>query len=72
MEATGLEEEEEEHGEEYTMFRVVAEGKEPYCVVIDLNGISTSMSTLMQPLRSLAKKRSRKLIKEIQQRRNLK
>ena len=43
MEATGLEEEEEEHGEEYTMFRVVAEGKEPYCVVIDLNGISTSM-----------------------------
>ena len=43
MEATGSEEEEEENGEEYTMFRVVAEGKEPYCVVIDLNGISTSM-----------------------------
>ena len=43
MEATGSEEEEEENGEEYTMFRVVAEGKEPYRVVIDLNGISTSM-----------------------------
>ena len=43
MEATGSEEEEEENGEEYTMFRVVAEGKEPYCVVIDLNGISTSV-----------------------------
>lgn len=43
METTGLEEEEEENGEEYTMFRVVAEGKEPYCVVIDLHGISTSM-----------------------------
>ena len=43
MEATGSEEEEEENGEEYTMFRVVAEGKEPYRVVIDLKGISTSM-----------------------------
>ena len=42
MEATGIEEE-EENGEEYSMFRVVAGGKEPYCVVIDLNGISTSM-----------------------------
>ena len=43
MEATGSEEEKEQNGEEYTMFRVVAEGKEPYRVVIDLNGISTSM-----------------------------
>ena len=44
MEATGSEEEEEEeNGEEYMMFRVVAEGKEPYRVVIDLNGISMSM-----------------------------
>ena len=42
MEATGSEEE-EENGEEYRMFRVVAEGKEPYRVVIDLNEISTSM-----------------------------
>lgn len=39
MEAPGSEEEEEENGEEYMMFRVVAERKEPYCVVIDLNGI---------------------------------
>ena len=73
MEATGSEEEEEENGEEYTIFRVVAEGKEPYCVVIDLNGISTRWKlTLVQPLPSLAKKRSRKLIRDIEQRRNLK
>ena len=43
MEATDSEEEEDENEEDYTMFRVVAEGKEPYRVVIDLNGISTSM-----------------------------
>ena len=43
MEATGSEKEEEENGEEYTMFRVVGEGKEPYRVVIDSNVISTSM-----------------------------
>lgn len=69
MEATGLEEEEEEHGEEYTMFRVVAEGKEPYCVVIDLNGISTSMEVDTDAATTII---SEETFKEIQQRRNLK
>ena len=50
MEAKGLEEEEEEHGEEYTMFRVVAEGKEPYRVVIDLKPAHMKLRTYMGEL----------------------